>query len=221
MRILLVEDNQRLSKYIVQAFSEEGYAIDSAFDGEKGESLILTDRYDAVVLDVMLPNKGGVEVCKSVRKSGIMVPILLLTAMGEVKDKVTGLDSGADDYLIKPFDIEELLARVRALLRRPQVHLGEVLQVQDIVLDTTTRCVTRAGEELQLTLKEYSVLEYLIRNADKVVAREAIIEHCWDFAYNAFSNITDVYIKQLRHKLGDKNETYIKTVRGVGYTLKA
>ncbi|MCF7815891.1 MAG: response regulator transcription factor [Candidatus Pacebacteria bacterium] len=220
MRILLIEDNTKLVKYIAQAFTEDGYAIDAVGDGETGERMIRMDTYDVVILDIMLPQKDGVAVCQSVRADDIAVPIILLTAKGEVEDRIIGLDSGADDYLMKPFAIEELLARVRALLRRPQSHLHEVLLIQDISLNTATHEVHQSERLINLTLKEYSVLEYLMRNADTVVTREALINHCWDFAYNAFSNITDVYIKQLRSKLNDTNETYIKTVRGVGYTFK-
>ncbi|HEU4677257.1 MAG TPA: response regulator transcription factor [Candidatus Paceibacterota bacterium] len=220
MKLLVVEDNEKLAKYVAQTFEEEAYAVDVVHDGETGERRIESGSYDAVILDIMLPEKDGIAVCKSVRAAGITVPILMLTARGEVEDRVLGLDSGADDYLLKPFDMNELLARVRALLRRPQSHLAEKLTVQDVVLDTATRSVAVGGKERALTLKEYAVLEYLMRNAGTVITREQLLDHCWDFAYSAFSNITDVYIKQLRQKLGGDHDRYIKTIRNVGYTFK-
>ena len=173
-----------------------------------------------VILDIMLPEKDGASVCVEARAAGVLVPILMLTAKGEVADKIEGLDSGADDYLVKPFVMEELLARIRTLLRRPLQIQNEVLKIQDISLSTATREVTRGGVVVPLTVKEYAILEYLMRNAGTIVTREQMIEHCWDFAYSAFSNITDVYIKQLRQKLGNGNETYIKTIRGVGYLFQ-
>lgn len=221
MRILVVEDNEKLSKYTKQMFEEEGYAVDSVHDGESGERMARLGHYDLAIFDIMLPKKDGISVCKSLRKDNVNLPIILLTAKGEVLDRIEGLDSGADDYLIKPFDMKELLARVRALFRRPQGKIVDLLQVQDIILDNNKHVVTKSGKTLSLTLKEFSILEYLMRNAGQVVTREDLLEHCWDFAYSAFSNITDVYIKQLRKKLKDTNEKYIQTIRGVGYTYKA
>ncbi len=217
MKIMVVEDNQKISKYITSMLVEELYTVEQVFDGEAAERQILSGDYDLVILDIMLPLKDGVTVCKNVRAAGSVVPIIMLTAKGEVADRIVGLDSGADDYLIKPFAMEELLARIRSLLRRPSTVVADVLIVQDITLNTADHSVTRAGEVVSLTIKEYAVLEYLLRNAGKVVTREQILDHCWDFAYSAFSNITDVYIKQLRQKLGNSNEKYIKTIRGAGY----
>ncbi len=192
-----------------------------AIDGEVGERLVRTGNYDLVILDIMLPKKNGVDVCKSLRNEDMNMPIIMITAKGEVDDRILGLDSGADDYLVKPFEMKELLARIRALLRRPQDKMVTSLEVQDIVLDNNTHTVIKNGQPLLLTLKEYSILEYLMRNTDKVISREQLLEHCWDFAYSAFSNITDVYIKQLRRKLKDTDEKYIQTIRGVGYTFKS
>lgn len=220
MKILIVEDNEKLTKYVTKALEEASYAVDVVHDGETGERRILSGSYDLVILDVMLPEKDGIAVCTSVRSEGSVVPILMLTARGETADRILGLDSGADDYLVKPFEIEELLARVRALLRRPTETFTDTLEVQDVTIDLTSREVMHAGKLLSLTLKEYAILEYLMRNAGQVVTREQLIEHCWDFAYDAFSNITDVYIKQLRKKLGNSHETYIKTIRGVGYRFE-
>lgn len=220
MRILVVEDNKKIAKYVQQMLEEEGYSVDCAFDGVTGERMAQSPYYDAIILDVMLPEKDGIAVCSELRSLGVMTPILMLTAKGEVDDRVEGLDSGADDYLVKPFEMKELLARTRALLRRPQENFIETLSVQDLVLDSATHAVIKKGVSIPLTLKEYTILEYLMRNVDVVVTREQLLEHCWDFAYSAFSNITDVYIRQLRKKLTDTNELYIQTIRGVGYKLK-
>ncbi len=221
MRILVVEDNQKLAKYIKQMFEEEGYAVDSIFDGESGERMARAGVYDLIVLDVMLPQKDGIAVCKDLRDDNVNVPILMLTAKGEVDDKVLGLDSGADDYMLKPFEMKELMARTRSLMRRPQEKFTGTLEVQDLILDSSKHVIAKNGKDLALTLKEYAILEHLMRNVDTVVTREQLLEHCWDFAYSAFSNITDVYIRQLRKKLHDRNEHYIQTIRGVGYKLKS
>ncbi len=220
MKILLVEDNEKLAKYTKQMLEEEGYAVDSAYDGEAGERMARLGGRDLIILDVMLPKKDGIAVCKSLRDDDINLPIIMITALGEVDDKILGLDSGADDYLVKPFDMKELLARVRALVRRPPQKVQMTLEAQDLVLDYNTRRVMQKGRELSLTQKEYAVLEYLMRNAGLVVSREQLLENCWDFAYSAFSNITDVYIKQLRRKLKDTDEKYIQTIRGAGYTFR-
>lgn len=220
MRILVVEDNEKISKYIKQALAEEGYSVDCVYDGESGERMAKSGNIDLVVLDLMLPGKDGLSLCKDLRSENINIPIIMLTAKSELEDKILGLDSGADDYLVKPFEIKELIARIRALLRRPENNLGELLQVQDLVLDTQKHIFSQNGKEISLTLKEYSVLEYMMRNVNTVVTRESLLEHCWDFAYSAFSNITDVYIKQIRKKINDKDEKYIETIRGVGYKLK-
>jgi DNA-binding response OmpR family regulator len=220
MRVLIIEDNQKLAGYIKQMLEESGFAVDCAFDGEVGERMAQANVYDLVILDIMLPKKDGIMVCKELRDARNNVPLIMLTAMGEVDDRVAGLDSGADDYLVKPFEMKELLARVRSLLRRPQEKFLGTLEVQDLALDEARHTITKRGEDLSLTLKEYTILEYLMRNADTVVTREQLLEHCWDFAYSAFSNITDVYIRQIRKKLNDTNEQYIQTIRGVGYTLK-
>ncbi|MBP9749205.1 MAG: response regulator transcription factor [Candidatus Pacebacteria bacterium] len=220
MRILVIEDTEHLALYIKKALEEAGYAVDLAHDGDKGESLARGTAPDLVVLDVMLPKRDGITVCKNLRADNVIMPILMLTALGESDDRVSGLDSGADDYLVKPFDMDELLARIRALLRRPSTRMAEVLTVQDLALDNATRTLTHAGRTVPLTLKEYAILEYLMRNANIVVSRAQILEHCWDFAYNPFSNITDVYIRQLRAKLHDDHEHYIETIRGAGYRLR-
>ncbi len=221
MRILIVEDNQKLAAYIKKALEQESYAVDIIFDGEMGEKRALFGDYDLIILDIMLPKKDGIAICRSLRERNVNIPIIMLTAKGDLGDRVEGLDSGADDYLVKPFELAELLARMRALLRRPEEKNTEVLRAQDITLDGATHIVKRGEGEVKLTLKEYCVLEYLIRNARITVTREQILNHCWDFAFDSFSNIVDAYIKQLRKKLDDTDEHYIKTIRGVGYRFQA
>ena len=221
MRILIVEDNEKLGGYIKESLEGDGYAVDVVFDGASGERMALSGHHDCIVLDVMLPEKDGIAVCKSLREAGVLTPIIMATAKGGLDDRIVGLDSGADDYIIKPFALEELRARIRALLRRPAERIAENLTAQDIVIETIGRTVTQKGQQLSLTLKEYAVLEYLIRNKGRVVSRDDLLAHCWDFAYDPFSNITDAYIKQLRKKLHDTDETYIRTVRGAGYTFNA
>jgi len=221
MKILIAEDNEKIAKYVKQTLEEEAYAVDVVSDGETAKRRILSGSYDAVVLDIMMPEKDGVSVCKEVRTEGNVTPILMVTAKGEVEDRIQGLDSGADDYLVKPFAMEELLARLRSLLRRPASLISEEIVIKEVRLNGASRSVTVSGEVVPLTLKEYAILEYLMRNAGLVVTREQLIDHCWDFAYSAFSNITDVYIKQLRQKLGGSHEKYISTIRGVGYKFTA
>lgn len=221
MKILVVEDTAKIAKYLKQILEEESYAVDVVEDGETAQRRIETGTYDAVILDIMLPIQDGITTCKNVRAQGDTTPILMLTARGEVEDRIEGLDSGADDYLIKPFAMDELLARLRALLRRPAAVTKNQLSVQDVVLTSSTHTVTVAGKNIPLTLKEYAILEYLMFHAGNVVTREQLIDHCWDFAYSAFSNITDVYVKQLRKKLGGNHDKYITTIRGVGYCFAA
>jgi len=220
MRILIVEDNQKLAGYVKKALEQKSYTADCVYDGESGEKRAILGEYDLVILDIMLPKKDGIAVCHDLREKNINLPIIMLTAKDELEDKIEGLDSGADDYLVKPFELEELLARVRALLRRPKEKIGEILTAQDISVDNANHTIAKNGEPLPLTLKEYAVLEYLIRNKGRVLTRDQILDHCWDFAFDSFSNIVDVYIKQLRKKLNDTNEKYIKTVRGIGYRFQ-
>ena len=220
MRILIVEDNQKLAGYIKKALEQKSYSADCIYDGEAGEKRATFGEYDLIILDIMLPKRDGITVCKNLREKNINLPIIMLTAKGELDDRVEGLDSGADDYLVKPFELKELLARTRALLRRPKQKTDEILKVQDITIDNAKHTVKQGNKELKLTLKEYAVLEYLVRNKGNVVNREQILGHCWDFAFDSFSNIVDVYIKQLRKKLNDKNGKYIKTIREIGYQFQ-
>lgn len=221
MKILLVEDNVKLSKTIKQGLEQEGFVVDCIFDGISAENRLKMsrDEYDVVILDRMLPEKGGVHVCKALREDNVNVPIIMLTALDTTEDKVEGLDAGADDYLAKPFEFSELVARLHALLRRPKNLTSDVTQLGDIVLDTTNKIVTYKGKELPITLKEFMVLEYLIRNSGKVISRDTLYSHAWDFADSSFSNTVDVHIKNLRKKLKD-NGKIIQTVRGLGYKIQ-
>ena len=218
MRILIVEDNQKLLGYMKDMLEHDGYAVDVARDGEAGERMARASAYGLIVLGRLLPGKDGVAVCKSLRDDDVVIPIIMVTALGEINNRIQGLDSGADDYLVKPFDMKELLARVRALLRRPQERLGEVLSLGDVSFDLTSRAVHQGKRQVHMTPKELSVLEYFMRNKGRVVTRDELLAHCWDFAYDPESNITDAYIKQIRKKLHDTEGHYIKTIRGAGYT---
>ncbi|HEV2764448.1 MAG TPA: response regulator transcription factor [Pyrinomonadaceae bacterium] len=220
MRILLVEDEPDAARMLAKGLREEAYAVDVAGDGERALELAFVNDYDLVILDVMLPGKGGFEVCRELRASGSAVPVLMLTARDAVEDRVEGLDSGADDYLPKPFDFDELLARVRALLRRKPALYPEVIRVADLSIDTRARRATRAGREVDLTAKEFALLEYLARRAGEVVGRADIAEHVWDDSYDPFSKVIDVFIQRLRRKVdGRAGPKLIRTRRGEGYML--
>ena len=198
MRILVIEDERKLADYLKKGLENHSYSVDCVYDGEAGEKRAAMGEYDAIVLDLMLPVKDGIEVTKSLRARGINVPILMLTARGELEDKILGLDSGADDYLVKPFEFQELLARIRALLRRPTTKVGEELKAQDITVYPNKYLIEQGSKKLDLTLKEYAVLEYLVRHKGEVLNREQIFDHCWDWTVDSFSNVVDVYIKKLR-----------------------
>ncbi len=222
MRILVVEDHEEIARFIVKGLREEGYAVDSASNGADAVLLALGNPYDAMVLDLMLPGRNGLEVAATLRQKGVRTPILMLTVRDQVEDKVRGLDAGADDYLTKPFAFAELLARIRALLRRATPAAAQaVLQLADLTLDPVSRRVCRADREITLTSREYGLLEFLLRNAGRVLTRTAIIEHVWDMHFDSDTNLIDVYIRYLRKKLDDEFEPkLIHTVRGVGYVLK-
>lgn len=222
MRILLVEDDHRLAQHVARGLRENGCAVDIAGDGVEGAYLAQAEAYDVVVLDIMLPGQSGFEVIRQVRRRGVKVPIMCLTARDGVKDRVLGLDLGADDYLVKPFQFAELLARVRALHRRSP-HLAPVkLCCGDLVLDPNTREVQRGGKPITLTPKEFSLLEYLMRRAGSVVTRTAIIENLWDMNFESLTNVVDVFVSHLRAKVDRPFRTeLIHTVRGVGYVMKS
>ncbi|MFA5934820.1 MAG: response regulator transcription factor [Candidatus Paceibacterota bacterium] len=221
MKILVIEDNKKLAENLKQGLVQEGYAVDIIEDGLVAlrRILINRDEYDLVVLDRMLPGKDGVSICTHWREMGVVVPVLMLTALTTTEDKVTGLDAGADDYLAKPFAFKELLARIHALLRRPKQSFPDIITSGDISIDTTTRIVNFKNKPISLTLKEFMVLEYLMRNENKVITRDELYAHAWDFADSSFSNTVDVHIKNLRRKINDSSKT-IQTIRGVGYKFE-
>lgn len=221
MRILLVEDDRKVASFIRKGLTEDGYAVDVASDGETGLAMGLDRLHDVIVLDVMLPGKPGFQVVRELRQAKVATPVLLLTARDAVEDKVQGLDAGADDYLTKPFAFAELLARVRALLRRGTAARAPVLQVADLTLDPATRTVARGGEAISLTNREFALLEYLLRNASRVLTRTMIAEHVWDYSFDSATNVIDVYVNYLRKKIdAGRERKLIHTVRGVGYILK-
>jgi DNA-binding response OmpR family regulator len=221
MRILLVEDDADLAQFIRKGLKEEQYAVDVANDGEAGLALALDNPYDLVILDIMLPKLDGLTVCRRIRDKGISTPVLLLTARNTVETKVSGFDTGADQFLAKPFAFVELLARVRALLRRGSSQQLAYLQAADLRLDPASHRVWRADHEIALTNKEYALLEYLLRNKNRVLTRTAIIEHVWDISYDPMTNIVDAHIRALRAKIDrDYSPPLIATVRGAGYMLE-
>jgi two-component system, OmpR family, copper resistance phosphate regulon response regulator CusR len=220
MKILVVEDEERVAHFIQKGLQEEGHAVDLSFDGEDGSFLAEVNDYDLIILDLMLPKKNGIVVCREIRGRGVVTPVLMLTARDTVEDKVRGLDAGADDYLGKPFAFEELLARVRALLRRRSESKSPVLKMADLELDPMSRRVNRSGKPIRLTTKEYALLEYLMRNPNKVLSRTLIGEHVWDMNFDPESNVIDVYVSHLRSKV-DKgfDPPLIHTLRGQGYII--
>lgn len=221
MKILVVEDEKKVAKFLQQGLEEERYAVDVARDGEQGKSLALTENYDLIILDVLLPKKDGITMLKELRVQKLNTPVLMLTAKSATEDKVEGLDSGADDYLAKPFAFAELLARVRSLLRRGAVEKSTLLKVADLHLDTVTHKAKRGDRIIELTGKEYALLEYFMRNVNRVLTRTIISEHIWNYNFDTGTNVVDVYINHLRSKIDDGFERkLLQTVRGVGYALK-
>lgn len=220
MRILVVEDEKKIAGFIKRGLKEEGYAVDVATDGDEGYELASVNDYDLIILDIMLPKCDGVTLCKKLRSDRVETPVIMLTAKTSVQDKVTGLDAGANDYLTKPFAFEELLARMRVLLRR-NVQPATRLQVADLALDLLSHKVTRADRDIILSSREFALLEYLMRNAGAVVTRTMISEHVWDIDFDTSTNVIDVYINYLRNKIDvDFDKKLIQTIRGRGYMLK-
>lgn len=220
MRLLIVEDDKKVGAFLERGLREENYAVDVCRNGADALYLVQLNSYDVVILDIMLPGKDGFSVCREMRENDILVPIIMLTAKDTLEDKITGLTEGADDYLTKPFSFEELLARIRALLRRSQDYKTKVLRVADLEMDPLRRIVTRAGKKITLTGKEYALLEYLMRNQGRVLSQSMIIEHVWNMDYEGASNVVNVYINHLRQKV-DKGAQIqlIKTIRGHGYQI--
>ncbi len=220
MRILVVEDERHLASFIKRGLEEQTYAVDVAYDGEKAEYMARTNDYDLILLDLLLPKQDGWQTCRHLRQAGLDIPIIILTALGEVPNRVRGLDDGADDYITKPFAFDELLARIRASMRRAHSSGQPVIVLGDIELDTVTRTVKRGGNEIQLTNKEFALLEYLILHKNTVVTRTMIAEHVWDIHFDAGSNVIDVFVNYLRKKIDVKGAPrLIRTVRGIGYMV--
>lgn len=221
MRILVVEDQAKMANFLRRGLNEIGYAVDVAESGMSAESMASCYEYDLIILDIMLPDQNGLDTSRHLRRDGYSGPILMLTALDTTKDKVNGLDAGADDYLTKPYAFDELLARVRALLRRKNQKLKSTLTYGDLEMDLVQRKVRRAGKEIQLTAKEFSLLEYFMRNPERPLGRVAIAEHVWDIHFDSESNVIDVYINMLRKKITQPSEKkLIHTLVGVGYVLK-
>lgn len=221
MKILVIEDEKKVASFLKKGLEQEYYTVDVANDGRTGLNLALSEEYDLIILDIMLPIMDGITLLKEVRKEKNETPILMLTAKGNVEDKVEGLNSGADDYLPKPFAFEELLARARALVRRKDKIKNNVLTIGDLTLDTQTHKVKRGESEISLTPKEYSILEYLLRNKNHVVSRMKLTEHVYEYQFDPDTNVIDVYINKLRNKIDrDSDQQLLHTIRGIGYMIK-
>jgi heavy metal response regulator len=221
VRILLVEDEKKVANFVKQGLEEEGYAVDWAADGQKGLTLALDGVHDLIILDLNLPVKDGLQVLRELRQAKVKAPVLLLTIRAMIEDKVLGLDAGADDYLTKPFSFQELLARARALLRRRSEVEPTLLQVADITLDPSRRVVRRGDRKIELSTKEFALLDYFMRNPGRVLTRTMITEHVWDYDFDTATNIIDVYVNFLRKKIdADRERKLIHTVRGVGYMMQ-
>lgn len=221
MRLLVVEDQKELNEVIVKKLENEGYAVDGCYDGMDAINYIESAEYDGIILDIMLPKVDGIGVTKKIRMDGIHTPVLLLTALGSVDDRVRGLDAGADDYLTKPFDFNELLARIRAMLRRREEKTSTVLEHKGVSVNISSHEVTRDGKEIELTSKEYNILEYMMQNIGCVISRDKLSTHVWNYDYDGGSNVIDVYMHHLRKKIDeDYDDKLISTVKGVGYIIK-
>lgn len=219
MKLLVVEDEPKLNKALVQGLQQRGFAVDFALDGEEGERLARLNGYDVILLDIMLPKKDGLMVCKGLRDLRIVTPIIFLTAKDQIAEKVEGLDVGADDYLVKPFSFDELHARIRSILRRPALTQTDILEFEGLRLDTRAQKVQVNQTDIELTLREYGLLEYFLRNIGKVISRQDILDHVWDQFFDSFSNVVDVHIKNLRKKLPSAYAKRLKTIWGKGYRL--
>ena len=221
MRILVAEDERDLNRLISKTLEKEGYGVDSCFDGEEALYYLKNTEYDAAILDIMMPKKDGMEVLKSMRSGGSELPIMLLTARDSISDRVNGLDSGADDYLIKPFDFDELLARIRAMTRKHTPHKSSTISISDLTLDTGSHTASRGGKKIELSAREYAILEYLCMNPGIVLSREKIENHIWNYDYSGGSNVVDVYISYLRKKIdGGRKDKLIHTVWGAGWMIR-
>lgn len=223
MRLLVVEDQRDLNEIITRKLQREGYAVDACFDGKDALDYMRGAEYDGIVLDILLPGMTGIGVLREIRNSGDDTPVLLLTALGDVEDRVAGLDAGADDYLIKPFDFDELLARIRSMTRRRGSQTTSVIKYKDLEVDTAAHTVVKGGRSIELTAREFNILEYMLHNIGRVVTRDNLSSHVWNYDYDGGSNVIDVYMHHLRKKLeadADKEDRIIETVKGVGYIIR-
>lgn len=221
MRILVIEDEKKVCKFLKLGLEEEHYSVDAVYDGEQGEFLASTQDFSLVILDILLPKKDGITVLKEMRAKGVKTPVLMLTAKSSTENIVEGLDNGADDYLTKPFSFSELLARVRSLLRRGGLESTTVVKLADLQLDTVTHKARRGDKMIELTAREYSLLEYFMRNVNRVLSRSTISEHIWNYDFDSGTNVVDVYVNHLRNKVDDGfQRKLLHTVRGVGYVMK-
>jgi DNA-binding response OmpR family regulator len=221
MRILVIEDEVKLANAIKRALELQNYAVDVANDGTKGYDLAAGEEFDLIILDIMLPGMDGITICRQIREDGIHTPVLMLTAKGQISDKVTGLDIGADDYMVKPFSFEELFARIRALIRRPKQTSRSVLKVKDLSLDTVKFKVKREDQTIHLSAKEFAILEYLLRNKNTIISRDQLVAHVWEYDTNVIPTVVEVHIKHLRDKIDTPFQSpLIHTVRGKGYTVE-
>lgn len=222
MRILVIEDDRKLSDIVQRGLTEAGYVVDAAYDGEEGKDMAEIIPYDILILDIILPKLDGIHVCEALRQKKMTSRIIMLTSRDSIEDRVTGLDNGADDYMVKPFAFDELLARIRALLRRDVKNGSNLLQVGELRINTMTREVNWRGEEIKLTAKEYSLLEYFLHNPNIVITRRMLEDHVWNFSLESESNLVDVYIRRLRQKItDDERNNPIETIRGIGYRLRS
>lgn len=221
MRVLVVEDERKVANFIKHGLEEERYIVEIAYDGISGLDMLMNNHFDAIVLDVMLPGKDGFTLLKEMRDSGISTPVIMLTARANVEDRVAGLDLGADDYLPKPFSFDELAARLRSILRRSSPEKSTKLRAGDLILDTVSHLAYRQGREIELTTKEYALLEYMLRNKNRILSRSTITQHVWKHNFDPESNIIDVYVKRLRSKIEkDGEKPLVQSIRGVGYRLR-
>ena len=221
MKLLVIEDEKKVANFIQQGLNEENYSVECAYDGEAGLEKALNNEFDGIILDLMLPRRDGISILRELRARGITTPVLILTAKGTTQDKIIGLDSGADDYLAKPFHFEELTARIRSMLRRSSVEKATQLKLGDLVLDTVSHKAKRGDTDIELTAREYALLEYLMRNDNRVLSRSVITQHVWSYSFYADSNLVDVYINRLRNKIEvDGGARLIHSIRGVGYVMR-
>lgn len=221
MRILLAEDQEKLNSVVTHKLIKEGFAVDSCYDGVETWDYIESVEYDVVLLDIMMPGMSGLDVLKKMRAAGNHTPVIMMTALGQTGDKITGLDMGADDYLVKPVDLDEMIARIRSVIRRSGNKSSNIIQIQDLTVDIAAKSVSRAGEDISLTAKEYNIFEYLVQNSGRIISKEQILDHIWNFDFEGDVSIIDVYMHHIRKKVDGKYENkLIRTIKGAGYVVK-